>query len=171
MENTGPRSARLAFIGQLYTFETEQFWDRAVGLFVTVNAAFIYLLVSAIFMRRDPKTSAIEAASIAALLTLALPLVQVRLASALQWFPIPHENESRHSFRLFIELAGFVSLACSGAIAGLAIFTGNESLDAVKRHFFEGTVFIVILLRFLGPISDHMRERRARKARNEQPGQ
>jgi ABC-type Fe3+ transport system permease subunit len=163
MENTSQRFDRLPLTGQLYAYETEQFWDRAVGLFVTVNIAFAYLVISAILMHRDAKGSAIEAAILAAALTLALPLAQVRLASALRWFPVTEERGSADRFRLFVGIAGFVSLASSGIVAALALFSSEGALDAVKRHLFEGTVFMVFLFRFLVPFLEHLRERRAQK--------
>jgi ABC-type Fe3+ transport system permease subunit len=165
MESISQRFDRMPLIGQLYSYETEQFWDRAVGLFVTVNAAFAYLVTSVMLMRRDAKESAIEAAIFAAALTVALPLAQVWLASALQWFPVTEERGSANRFRLFVGIAGFVSLASSGIVAALALFSSDGTLDAVKRHVFEGTVFMVFLFRFLVPFLEHLHDRRAQKNR------
>lgn len=158
IESTSRRSPWMA---ELYTFETEQFWDRAAGLFFTVNAALAYLVISAALLHRDARRSAIEGAILAAVLTAALPLIQVRLTSYLGWFPVA---EPVNRFR-FLEMAVFACLASSGAVAALALFSSERWLDPIKRHLFEATVFLVFLLRFLVPFIRYLGVRRMQNSR------
>jgi hypothetical protein len=145
IESTSRRSPWMA---ELYTFETEQFWDRAAGLFFTVNTALGVPCDQRRAAAQGARRSAIEGAILAAVLTAALPLIQVRLTSYLGWFPVA---EPVNRFR-FLEMAVFACLASSGAVAALALFSSERWLDPIKRHLFEATVIPGLPVAVSGPL-------------------